>query len=357
MVLSDLVSEYYYVKNVLDPCEEYFLTCNNIIDGYFSSISEHANNYFKLSSVSEGHKNTLINGLSGAYAQTYNQITKLITLSFPFYGALAKLEVKRFSSPLLEENVNEFLSYGNSVMTATNNIITAQLPGMKTQMLLPALVSPLQKLMMSYHSLTQLYSHMNSADQVIMEKLPDEVVNDERYNTIELRSYKNSSSLEDYSKDLHLLFSFLSQLEIVSKTEHEDSRIYLRKLESGTLRLVFGSNTIELSSISAIIRAISDAIRTFRLTSAEKELMQENARKQQIENDAKALSIINSQIKQICKATGLSSDNPEDVEKIQKLCLPVVRYINNNPIGQVGDYKYDLTHDLKLLEDFYLKSE
>lgn len=140
----------------------------------------------------------------------------------------------------MTESVNGFLNYGNSVMTATNNIITTQPPGIKTQMLLPALISPLQNLMVSYYSLTQLYSHMNSADQVIMEKLPDEVVNDERY------------------------------------------------------------NTIELSSISTIIRAISDAIRTFRLTSAEKALMQENARKQQIENDAKSLSIINSQIKQIC---------------------------------------------------------
>lgn len=357
MVLSDLVLEYQYVKNMLEPCKEYFLTCNDIIDNYFSSISKHANNYFKLDSVNEGHKNNLIKGLSDAYSQTYNQITKLITLSFPFYGALAKLETKNFSNPLLTESINDFLNYGSSVMDATNNIITAQLPGMKTQMLLPALISPLQKLMMSYHSLTQLYSHMNDADQVIMEKLPDEVVNDERYNTLELRSYKKNSSLEDYSKDLHLLFSFLSQLEIVSKTEHEDSRIYLRKLESGTLRLVFGSNTIELNSISEIIRAISDAIRTFRLTSAEKESMQESARKQRLENDAKELSIINSQIKQICQIAGLSSDNPEDVEKIQKLCLPVVRYINNNPIGQVGDYNYDLTHEVKLLEDFYLKNE
>ena len=357
MVLSDLVTEYYYVKNVLGPCKDYFITCNNIIDSYFSTISEHANNYFKLSSVNDGNKNNLINGLSGAYSQTYNQITTLITLSFPFYGALAKLEAKSFSNPLLTESINEFLSYGKAVMDATNNIITAQLPGMKTQMLLPALISPLQKLMMSYHLLTQLYSHMSSADQVIMEKLPDEVTNDDHYNAIELRSYKKSTSLEDYSKDLHLLFSFLSQLELLSKTEHGNPRIYLRKLESGTLRLVFGSNTIELSSISGIIRAISDAIRTFRLTSTEKEFMQENARKQRIENDAKELSIINSQIKQICQATGLSSDNPEDVEKIQKLCLPMVRYINNNPIGQVGDYKYDLTHDLKLLEDFYLKNE
>ena len=54
---------------------------------------------------------------------------------------------------------------------------------------------------------------------------------------------------------------------------------------------------------------------------------------------------------------GLSNENPDDVEKIQKLCLPIVRYINNNPVGQIGDYEYDLTHELKLLEDFYLRKQ
>ena len=128
-------------------------------------------------------------------------------------------------------------------------------------------------------------------------------------------------------------------------------------MESGSLRLVFGSNTVELPSISEIIRAITDAIRTFRLTSVEKEALQESTRKQKLENDARQLSIINSQIKTLCHTLGLSSDDPGDVEKIQKLCLPVIRYINNNPVGQVGDYKYDLTQDLKLLEDFYLKDK
>ena len=357
MVLGDLVSEYYYVKTVLDPCKDYFLICNEIINNYFSSISQYVSNYFKLSSVNEGNKNNLINGLSSAYSQAYSQITKLITLSFPFYGALAKLETHHFVNSLLVESIKEFLSYGTSVMTATNNIITAQLSGMKTQMLLPELIVPLQKLMMSYHTLTQLYSHMNNADQIIMEKLPDEVVDDDKYNVIELRSFKKCNSLEDYSKDLHLLFSFLNQLEILTKPAGGNSRIYLRKMESGSLRLVFGSNTVELSSISEIIRAITDAIRTFRLTSVEKEALQESTRKQKLENDARQLSIINSQIKTLCHTLGLSSDDPGDVEKIQKLCLPVIRYINNNPVGQVGDYKYDLTQDLKLLEDFYLKDK
>lgn len=356
MVLSDLVSEYYYVKNVLDPCEDYFETCNDIIDNYFSSVSRYVNNYFRLPSVNEGHKNTLINGLSSTYSQTYNQITKLITLSFPFYGALAKLEAHPFIDPLLSDRVLEFLDYGKAVMNSTNEIITAQLPGMKTEMLLPKLISPLQKLMRTYHTLTQLYSHLHSADQTIMEELPQSVVNDNHYNTFELRSYKKETSLEEYSKDLHSLFSFINQLEILKKDGDIVPRVYLRKIESGSLRLSFGSNTIELSSISDIIRSITEGIRTFRLTSAEKHAMEENTRKIQIENDTKELHIINSQIKILCQTLGLSSDNPEDVEKIQKLCLPIVRYINNNPVGKAGDYKYDLTHELELLEDFYLRN-
>lgn len=91
----------------------------------------------------------------------------------------------------------------------------------------------------------------------------------------------------------------------------------------------------------------------FRLTSSEKKSMDENTRTIKLENDKKELAIINSQIKNIAQLTNLSIDNPEDVEKMQKLCLPLVRYIYSNPVGSVGDYKYDLNNDLKLIETIY----
>lgn len=61
-----------------------------------------------------------------------------------------------------------------------------------------------------------------------------------------------------------------------------------------------------------------------------------------MENDAKELAIINSQINTIANYLHLSPSSPEDAEKIQRLCLPLIRYINNNPVGIVGDYKYNL---------------
>lgn len=353
MVLSDLSQEYLYVYECLESCHDYFTICDSIINDYVISISEGVSQYFKETAITDAIKAQLINKISYTYTFVFSEVTKLITASFPFYGALAKLESYSFHNPLLAKEFEEFLTLGKAVMNATNNIITAQLPGMKQKMLLPELITHLQKLIKMYHTLISLHSHIENIDKIVMLKIPDEVAEDSNYNSLEIVSYKGNITLEEYSSSLAQLSSFFTQIELIKKTENSNPKIYMRKLESGSLRLVFGSNTFELKSISDIIRALTDGIRTFRLTSVEKQKLKEENRSLKLENDAKEICIINSQIKSICDIMGLSNDNPEDVEKIQKLCLPLVRYINNNPVGRINDYNYDLTTDMKLLENYY----
>lgn len=353
MILSDLSQDYLYVCERLKPCSTYFGKCHEIIDTYFSSITKNVDQYFKQPSPNELHKTNLITKLSNLYKNIYNETTELITVSFSFYNALTELKSYKSKNNLLNIEIQDFIITGEQVMNVTNNIVRAQLSGMKEQMLLSDLINLLQKLTQEYDFFITIYSHIKYIDQILMTKIPDEVVNDPNYNSIELISYKENMTLEEYSLSLKQLSSFFTQIELLKKNEDNNPKIYIRKLESGSLRLIFGSNTFELDSISDIIRAITDGIRSFRLTTVEKQKLAEENRSKKLENDAKELCIVNSQIKSICEIMGLSNDNPEDKEKIQKLCLPMVRYINNNPIGKINNYYYDITTDMKLLEDFY----
>lgn len=89
----------------------------------------------------------------------------------------------------------------------------------------------------------------------------------------------------------------------------------------------------------------------------EKRLLEETVKSMSLDNDAKALTIINSQIDTIAEKIGLNSQVPEDKETLQRLCLPLVRCINNNPVGRIGDFEYNLTTDIKLLENYYYNKE
>ena len=78
----------------------------------------------------------------------------------------------------------------------------------------------------------------------------------------------------------------------------------------------------------------------------------------QIENDnaqtdlnAKKLTIINSQIDILTEKLGLDINKPEDKEKVQLLCLPLVDYLDRNPVGSVNGVSYNLTQELHLLEN------
>ena len=156
--------------------------------------------------------------------------------------------------------------------------------------------------------------------------------------------------------DVNLLSSFIGNLEIILSKNENYTPILTRKVETGSLRIVWSGTTIEISCVSDIIRVITDAIRTFRLTGVEKTIKKEEARSMKLDNDCKSLTIINTQIEKIAEIVNLDPSSPEDKETLQRLCLPLIKYINNNPIGRIGDFNYNLSHEIQLLEDTYFKN-
>lgn len=354
MILTDLISEYKYVYETLKPCADYFSTCTILINKFFSEISVFMSSYSQISSPTDSDRSALITNIRKTFNGSYSDVSKLVIYSYPLYGAMVKFEEYKFKIPALKSSIESFLKNGHAVMDSTNKIISAESYGMRTQSLLPDLIMPLQALMLDYSSLYQHYTQLKDLDEILFEKIPNIDSNADGYNRIELRSLKPSIDMDSFLNDLRNLSSFICQLELIKTTENNSCKIYTQRIESGSLRIIWGSTTIELSSISDIIRALSEGIKMFRLTSSEKRLKNEEARALKLQNDEKELAIINSQIKCVAQITGLSSEEPTDVEKLQKLCLPLVRYLYNNPVGSIGNHKYDINEELKLIATTFI---
>lgn len=349
MIITDLISEYKYVYDVLNPCNDYFSTCDSLINNFFTGICGIIGPYYQKLSPSDTEKATVISNVTKVFDNSYTSISKLVSLCYPLYGSMAKLEEYKFRIPALRYHVRKFLESGHVVISATNSIISEQSYGMKTKALLPTLILPLRELMLNFHSLQSYYEQVKDLDEILFENIPAIESESDKYNRIELHSLKPLDT-DSFINDLKNIFSFISQFELIMTSENASCKIYTQRIESGSLRIAWGSTTIELSSISDIIRAISDGIRTFRLTSTEKRHKNEEARTLKLQNDEKELAIINSQIRTIAQITGLSVEKPADVEKLQKLCLPLVRYLYSNPVGAIGDYTYDINNELRLIE-------
>lgn len=349
MILTDLISEYKYVYETLDPCADYFSTCTELINKFFTELSKLFAPYYKETNPTDSVRIKLIDNIRTTFNNSYLGVSNLVRHSYPLYGAMVKFEEYEFKIPALKSSIDSFLKNGHAVMDSTNKIISAESYGMRTQSLLPDLIMPLQVLMQDYSSLCRHYTQLKDLDEILYEKIPNADSKIDGYNRIELRSLKPSIDMDSFLNDLRYLSSFICQLELIKTTENSSCKIYTQRIESGSLRIVWGSTTIELSSISDIIRALSDGIKMFRLTSSEKKLKNEEARALKLQNDEKELSIINSQINSLAQITGLSSEEPADKEKLQKLCLPLVRYLYNNPVGSIGNHKYDINEELKLI--------
>lgn len=350
MILTDLISEYEYVYDTLKSCNDYITSCNELINNFIADISQIVGSYYMKTSPTESDKEKIIDDIMGVFNTSYTHISKLVGLSYPFYASMSKLEEHKSNIFQLSLKVKNFLASGHAAIDAINTIIYEGVYGLKAENLLPSLISSLQRLINHYDALCQYYFQLKGLDE-LLENIPNTI--SEKYNRIELHSLKPSLDMDSFIDDVKNLSTFICQFELIMTPENGSCKIYTQRIESGSLRIVWGSNTIELSGISDIIKAISDGIRTFRLTSAEKRLKNEEARTSKLQNDEKELAIINSQIKAVARITGLSSEEPADVEKLQKLCLPLVRYLYSNPVGSIGGYKYDINNELKLITSVF----
>lgn len=349
MVLNDIIADYKFVSSTLKDCEEYFKKCESILDNYVEKTISDSTYYFTELDNDDGFyerqmKSTLLD--------CYTSIIHLNSSAYIFYSCVALLKSKRYNTKIVAEEITSFANSAQNVIDTSNTIIELQYDGSLNENKLKEFMFSLKNLLSIYTVLKDRDTLLLNIEQQLFEELPKNV--EEKFlRTYELRSYKNSFIFNDYAEDLRLIDRFITQLysfTTINKT------IYTRKIESGSLRIVWSSGEVEIDCISDIIEALVNGIRSIALLPIEIKLKKQEVKKASLENDRIAnenvsytLAIINSQIDILTEKLGLNKNNSEDIEKIQLLCTPLIDYLGKNPVGNINGKEYDLNNDLKYL--------
>lgn len=350
MILNDFTNEYSSVSNYLNEGKEFLEACSSLFKTYCEKAFAYTKRFY--CSGSSSKNSDLINDLNKQTSELYNQIKLLNSKSLNFTIAITKIQALDITNLALKSEIDDFVSSSFALLKTISNIILQEKDGVRKGDFLNELFVYIDDIISSYAFLTKISMHLNLIESEIMEPIPQNIATAD-LSMLVLRSEKASINFSEVTNDLSLLSSFMDNLELILDNRPNHITCFIRKIETGSLRIVFGGTTIELSCISDIIQAITNAIKTFRLTTVEKRIAEETANSLHLDNDEKALSIINSKIDEICEKLDLDPSKPEDKETIQRLCLPVVKYINSNPVGCIGEFHYNLSDEIKLLEDIY----
>lgn len=286
----------------------------------------------------------------------YSAVLHLNSQSRELYKCTVLLENKQISNPALFNECSAFIDSINLVMDIICKIIELQLGDFKKSGVCNDLLDALTTFLSHHNYIVLLCDHVTYIEKSLYEPLPKGVEENE-INLLEIKSAKECYDFMTYSDDIQNLSKFLTRFEMI-KAPGTSRVIFTRKIENGSLRVVLGSKEIELSCIKDIVDALVSAIRSFAFLPSDLRLKKLEEETKQIENenahkdlDAKKFTMINSQIDILIDKLGLDKNNPEDREKIQLLCIPLVNYLDSNPVGSINGMTYDLSHELHLIED------
>ncbi len=351
MVLSDIIDDYQFAYNKLLKCAVYFTKCKDIIDGYFQLTSTASAHFFSGGNT-DSTRQSFVNEMSTATTKCFALVTKLNSASYSFYSCLGALTSRQYNSEILVKKIDDLNNIAETVISSMNKIIEEQPDGTRKNNLLPPFIESLQELMRIYHSLKGECLLLDNIEKELMEPLPEGIA-EETLSLLEIRSYKKCLDFSTYAQDIALISKFISQIENILQTP---TSIYTRKIESGTLKISWAGGSIELGCISEIISAIVSGIRSIvfipsdiRLKNQELEKMKAETESMNLDNTSRKLAIINSQIDIIADKLNLDKTKPENIENIQRLCIPLIDYLESNPLGSVNGQKYDINNGLKYL--------
>ncbi len=352
MVLNDIIADYEFIYKNLIRCEDYFKIGQSIIDNYFESTSAASVDFFIIAHPNETQKELYISAISSALKDCFNSITRLNSAAFTFYSCLTLLNSKQYNVESMHKELFDFQDAAEYVINSVNAIIECQYYGFITKGMICPFIQYFQKLLRIYHKLKDTYSFLLTIDQQLFESLPNGV-EENSLHTYELRSYKKSFAFNDYVEDLRLINRFITQFSSLNKF---NTPIYTRKIESGSLRIVWSGGEVEINCISDIINAIVNGIRNVVSLPSDIRLKKQEIRKATLENDgiateniSRTLAVVNSQIDILTEKLNFDKNNAEDIEKIQLLCTPLIDYLGQNPVGNINGVEYDLKNDLKYL--------
>lgn len=372
MVLSDITNDYTTFIQLLDKYNSensYINSALDMINQYHDKINLLADRFLKSKKIDSDRTN-LISGLNSIETAFANQLANMNTSMRNTTRLITEIERLEFVSSSVKEEANSLCSSLNNLMDLTEEYAANRIKNISNTTTFFKLIDELDIFKNVHIQIYSNYDILTNSENELLEKLPFDD-NEISFYTLDIRSSKPELNISSFSDDLNLLASCLQNLERLIDSSCTQS-IYLRKIESGSLKAIFGSDKVDFSIFPDLITSISNAIKTWRTTpaeitkanaetekikaetekiKAETSLLQAQAEATFITNEGSKLAIANSQIDLLCDKLNLDPNNPEQKEQIQHFCLPLINYLEKNPIGTVNGIKYDISKEVHLIEN------
>lgn len=341
-----------YIKASLDLLEQYRYKTSAIIETYLTSPKTSQN------------INHLTHELNSIEKNCSGQIARMSSSMRTAVRLITKIENINFSSIYLKEISVQLCEQLDQLIKYTEEYSAVKITGDSGNEVFFRLIKELENFKEIYKKVYENNELFKNIESELLESIPLDSTNSLEFFSLDIRSYKPESNIISFTDDLKLIADCLQHLERLV-CPSETHCIYMRKVESGSLKAMFGSAEIDFSIFPDLITSISNAIKTWRLTPAEKEkalaeaektkaeaeLIRAQAEEQHIKNEGSKFAIITSQIDYLCEKLSLDSQDHGSIEQIEKFCLPLIKYIEHNPIGSFNGVNYDISKEVHLLED------
>lgn len=367
MVLGDIIDDYTQFVTIIETYSEadgFTDSALQFINEYHERIDNLADVYLK-SQKANSDATILTMGLNNLENAFSKQIANMNSAMRRTTRLITEIEQMDWRSDSVSESATELCKELDRLMNLTEIYASNKINGKSNTKTFFYLIEELDTFKEIYTKVYVNHQMLINIENELLEDIPGE---DEELSILDVRSYKPDTNLESFTDDLKLLSDCLQHYERLVCDE-AGQVIYLRKIESGSLKAVFGSSKVDFSIFPDLITSISNAIQTWRITpaqvrkmdaeteklraetrkmDAEAELAVAKVEEQRIKNVQSKLAIVNTQIDFVCDKLGISKENPEQV---QKFLLPVVEFLENNPVGTINGTEYDISKEVHLLEN------
>ena len=365
MVFSDITKDYKTLTLLInEQCETngFIPAALEAISNY-QSIIENKVNTFLISPKRQEDINVITKELSILENSLSENIAIMSTSLRKTTMFISQIENINFLCKYVENSAKVFCKKLNSLMEVIEEYVNNKIKNNSNSFTFTKLISRLEEFDFIYNLIFDRASSLTDIENELIEPIPLDSENPQCF-FLDIRSYKQDQDIVSFTDDLKLLANCLQNLErLINPSENHS--IYICKIESGSLKALLGSKIINISNLSELITSISNAIKTWRLTPVEKEkaqaeteklkaeatLIYAQAESQHIQNEVTKLAIANSQINFLCENFSLDSNDPNCIEQIQQFCLPLITYMERNPIGSFNGVDYDITKEVHLLEN------
>ncbi|WWR15411.1 hypothetical protein V1224_13170 [Lachnospiraceae bacterium JLR.KK008] len=380
MVFDDIVKDYESLMSAIyrhNRLGGYINMASGMVDKYQTEI-EHVVDIFMDSARDYNACGELGISLQKAEAFAAQEIAQLNYGVRSAIRLIAEIEGITFTSFSVKQAAELLCGYLNTLIDGTAEYVENKILGKDDAKCFSRLIKLLKEFNDAYGQISSNYQFLLQQGEEVQGALPQEISEEDTVHYLDIRSAKSSADLYTFADDLKLLTDSLISLERLAAPD-ENHTIFIRKIESGSLKAEFGSKKIELSVFRDIVESISNAIRRWRLTpseickgeaeagriEAEAEKIRAEAEKtkaeaqmilteveaQHVQNQGTRLAIARTQIDYICEKLKLNPNDADKREQIEKLCLSTMKYLEQNPVGSINGTVYDLSKEVGTIED------